>query len=121
MRKQRQPNWVSALNSVMAQLLKEDAREHRRGEYLAKNRKLQERIWELREIAEKRWIKHHYKADYEEVLYYVDSVCREMNTPKHYYLSTYWNLYVGMLNTELKKELTYCEWLVNVKKKITEW
>lgn len=120
MRKQRQSNLVWALNKVFTQLLKEDAREHRRSEYLAKNRKLQERMWELQEIAEKNWRKHHYKADYEEVLYYVDSVCREMSTRKYHYLNTYWDLYVWMLNTELKKELSYCDRLVNVKKKITE-
>jgi hypothetical protein len=50
----------------------------------------------------------------------VDSVCREMSTRKYYYLNTYWDLYVWMLNTELKKELSYCDRLVNVKKKITE-
>lgn len=89
MRKQRQSNCVSALNKVFAQLLKEDEWEYKRRKYLEKNRNMQEEIWELREIAEKRWIKNHYKADYEEVLYYVDSVCREMSTPKHHHLTTY--------------------------------
>jgi hypothetical protein len=78
-----------SLAEVFAKLLKEDAQQQRRREYLEKNRKLQERMLELQEIAEKNWRKHHYKADYEEVLYYVDSVCREMSTRKYYYLNTY--------------------------------
>jgi len=119
MRKQRQPEWVITLNNVIAQLMKEDAQEMRRTQYIEKNKKLQEKMWKLQETAEKNWRRHRYKADYEEVLWYVESICREMSDKKHHYLKTYGNLYVGMLNSDLKKEVSYCDWLVNVKKKIT--
>ena len=111
---------LAVLNWILAKLMREDAQDRRRNEYIEKNNKMVEEMFDLKDVAENRWRKHHYKADYEEVLWYMDSICREISKRKHHYLATYGNLYVWMLNKDLKKELTYCRWLVNEKKRITE-
>lgn len=63
------------------------------------------KIYDLRDIAEERFLKRP-KADYEEVLYIVESIAEDIPI---------------MSYEELKDQCKYVEWLVNVKKKITEW
>lgn len=111
---------MNKLSTTLADIIREDELEHKRYMYLQKNKKLQYKIYDLRDKAEKRWLRNPI-ADYEEVVYIINGICDEMRELKYSNVKWLWCFYHGMSNSDLEKEYKYCDKLVNTKKKITEW
>ena len=88
------------LSDAFLKLVKEDEERFYNNQIFCYKQK----IYELEEKAEERFLKRP-RAEYEEVWYTVNCIMQEMN---------------GMTYEEIKDQYKYCDWLVNVKKRITE-
>lgn len=109
-----------ALNNAFAELLREDEEDIRRRKYMKRHNDMIKQIKELTDKAEKRFLRNPI-ADYEEICYYMNSTLKEVL--RYNVICVKWfkeEFYISMNNSDLKKELDYCKYLVNIKKKIKE-